>query len=501
MKTENSFSFLHKICENLDKYKSKNAFYINDTFFTYSDFAASVSKIRKGIEFTKKDKSNYIGIMQSTEIETYASVIAVLLSGHGFVVLNPKTPIERNLSIVEQSQLSILLTTSEVEFETTAQIINTKSLPNTEFYLNTSNVSIYQPAYLLFTSGSTGIPKGVPISMANLISFFDSFFSFGYELSEKDNFLQMFDLTFDVSVATTLLPLIVGGCNYAVSFDDVKYLSVYKLLENHEITFATLVPSILSYLKPYFNEIQIDSLKYCILTAEASFQAILEQWQECVPNAKLVNLYGPTEATIWCFEYLWEKEKSAKSAYNGLISIGKPMKNMEAIIINEKGEQVKEGEKGELCISGSHLTENYLNNPEKNKQAFFYDKINGIEKRFYKTGDISFIDISGDYMYCGRLDNQIQIEGFRVELNEIEHYTREYTKLNNIAVLAHENKIGNLELYLFLESSQVDEADLKAYLQSKLPRYMIPKNFLNIPKFPLTASDKIDRIKLREMLK
>ena len=188
-----------------------------------------------------------------------------------------------------------------------------------------------------------------------------------------------------------------------------------------------MAPSMLRYLKPYFGEIDLPVLKYCILTGEASPVDLVHQWQKCVPNAQLFNFYGPTETTIYCTYYKIDRGGEIKTLY-GMLSIGKPMKNVKAIVADEKHNILPKGEKGELCICGEQVSPGYWNSPEKNAQAFFEKEWNGLTERFYHTGDLCYIDNEDDLMLYGRLDSQAKIQGYRVELGEIEHHAREYLK-------------------------------------------------------------------------
>ena len=158
-------------------------------------------------------------------------------------------------------------------------------------------------AYILFTSGSTGKPKGVPITRGNLAAFASIFPGHDIMLDENDRCLQCFDLTFDISVQCYLLPLLHGACTYTIPHDQIKFTYVYGLLDDHELTFAVMAPSMIHHLRPYFDEIYLEKLRYCLMVAEATPTELLEEWFEHIPNARVFNFYGPTEATIYCVSY------------------------------------------------------------------------------------------------------------------------------------------------------------------------------------------------------
>jgi amino acid adenylation domain-containing protein len=491
---------LNNLKNSIIVHENANAFHINNSFYSYKQLSENISIIQKLLKSEKKD-SNIVGIVTNDDIETYASILAIWFSGLSYVPISSKTPKERNSNIISQAEIQTILSSSAqisnfIDIEK-VNIIYTNNQKSSNSEIEIIDTQKDDLSYTLFTSGSTGIPKGVPISRKNVEAFVESFFALNYNFDKSDRFLQMFELTFDVSVACTLIPLLVGACVYTVPSDEVKYTYIYKLLENHKITVATLVPSVLAYLKPYFEEINLPDLKYCILTAEASYHKILTDWQKCIPNAEIWNLYGPTEATVWCLSYKWENTNDINKQYNGLIPIGSSMKNVDAIIIDEIKKIVQKGEKGELCVSGNHITKGYLKNEKRNKEVFFIID----EKRFYKTGDLSFENIYGDIMYCGRIDNQVQIQGFRVELGEIEHHTRNFTKIANVAAIAVTNEFENTEIHLYVENYIENTKIIYEYLKTKIPTYMLPSAIISLQSFPVNASNKIDRIALKKLIK
>ncbi|MCF8296590.1 MAG: AMP-binding protein [Bacteroidales bacterium] len=492
-----NYNTLEKISQNFEKEGDKVAFHINDKDYLYKDLSQLVSDYQA---ILKKIESNSIGVLVSNSIECYAIQLAIWLTGKTFIPLNPKNPIIRNQKILEEASIIVLFHNYHQGIENyrddLLNIINLSEIESVaDSFPSIINVKEDTIAYILFTSGSTGVPKGVAINWRNINSFVDSFLSYDFLYLEEERFLQMFDFSFDVSVASTIIPLILGFSIYTVSDTGVKFTEVYSILEEKEITFAALVPSTLSFLKPFFEEINLPHLRNCILTAEASDNGIVKQWKKCIPNARIFNFYGPTEATIWSTAFEWEKWDNIKD-YHGMPPIGKPLKNVNAIIIDKSENILGANIKGELCLSGDHVTLGYSNDNDKNITSFIY--IEGI--RYYKTGDICFFDLDGDIMYCGRLDHQVQLRGYRVELNEIEFIIKKQFKVNNVIAIPHKKEDGATSVILFIEGYSGGSHEPMEYLKTVLPDYMLPKKIIMLEKFPINNSDKVDRKKLQELI-
>lgn len=489
---------LQPFLESASTFESRNAFCINEEFHSYKEFLNIISKIR--ILLAKSDfKEGNVGIVANDDIETYASIFAVWMEGLAYVPLHPKQPIERNNEIIDQAEIGLILDSSESTRFDNHQVINTIKLDHIYSEPINNEFPDNKLAYILFTSGSTGKPKGVTISRENIASFIKSFFTGGIEIDENDRCLQAFDLTFDVSVQSFLIPLIKGACVYTIPHDQIKYSYVYGLLEDHELTFGAMAPSMIRYLRPYFDEIRIPSMKYNILTAEASPYDLVKEWQECIPNAVIYDYYGPTEATIYCTYYKIPEETAVKTL-NGMLSIGKPMDGLKAIIIDEDKIISEPNLKGELCIAGPQVTPGYWKNDEKNKSTFVNKSVDGKQYRYYKTGDAAHYDPQGDIMLSGRIDFQVKLQGYRVELGEIEFHARNFLGGKNAVAIPFENQAGNTELAMFIESEILTQDKLVAYLKSKLPSYMIPGKFYCKDKFPINTNGKVDRNELRKFL-
>ena len=499
MKTTFCKTILDSIVNAVNRFPNRPAFCINEKHFTYLQFGQCVSKIKTQLKKTEY-RNTMIGLVINDDLETYASIFALWLEGLCYVPLHPNWPLERCLDICEQVELDLILDSSETSRYENIRVLNTAQLEYAGDCLEPKEgISDEELAYILFTSGSTGKPKGVMMMRRNVAAFMDSFWQTGIKITEEDRCLQCFDLSFDVSVQGYLVPLSKGACCYTVPYGQIKYIYVSGLIEDHQLTFGAMAPSMLRYIKPYFDEIDASSLKTCILTAEACPLNLMKDWYNCATNTEIYDFYGPTECTIYCTYYKLNRWGENKTI-NGSVSIGKPLANCTAIILDENGNECKPCEKGELCIAGDQVTKGYWKNEEKNASSFFYKEIDGVKMRFYHTGDLCFKDADGDIMYSGRLDHQAKIQGFRVEMGEIEWHAREFLGDKDVVCMAFDNKDGLTEIAMFIESEEFNPDEMIAYMRTKMPSYMIPTRLFYVPAFPLNANDKTDKVKLKNMI-
>lgn len=489
---------LQPLITSIGNHSLGHAFCISETFYTYDHFAQLISDIRKRVSEESISHKN-VGLVANDDIETYASIFALWLDGFAYVPIHPKQPKDRGQEIINQASIDLVLDSSDVFAFHSVKSITTKHLPTSVLNLNPRIVNENELAYILFTSGSTGKPKGVPITRANIGSFMKSFNETGFNLTHLDRCLQCFDLTFDVSVQSYLSALTVGACVYTVPHDEIKNNYVYGLLEDHQLTFGAMAPSMVRFFKPYFDEIRLPNLRHCILTAEASPLDLIEEWANCIPNARIFDFYGPTEATIYCTWYELKRDTTNKHA-NGLLCIGKTMNYLQSIIVDEQLNRLEVGKKGELCIAGPQLTLGYWQNPTLNTSVFFEKEIDGLHYRFYKTGDLCYTDAEGDIHYCGRKDTQVKIQGYRIELGEIEYHARNFLSGKNAVAIAFEDSTSTTQIALFIEAVIDVNTTLFEYLATKIPSYMIPSRLINLDVFPLNQNGKIDKNMLNKTI-
>lgn len=488
-------NFINNLSFALDSNVSSNAFCINDTYYTYGVLNQHISKITNELIDLNKGR---VAIFCENNIETYAAILSCWTLGFSYVPILKKNPVNRNLDILVDAGISNILCSDkrglDDNYVNQFNLIDVSSINKAgESKVQPRFISGEMEAYVLFTSGSTGKPKGVPISFANLQCFLDSFEDSGFEIKQDDRCLQMFELTFDVSISSFLTALLAGACVYTVSDKGHKYIDVLRIINNYHLTKIQIVPSILKLGQPLFKRIDFSSVDCCILTGEATSILELQEFINVAPDVSIYNYYGPTECTIYC-SFLRINNDSIKS-YNGVVSIGKPFRHATFLLLDAAGNEVEKGSKGELWISSNQLTTGYVDSG-LNQVAFkiFKDQI------FYKSGDICWEDELGDFYYSGRVDNQVQIQGFRVELGEIEFKSRETLGLNCVAIdMLNEKNFA--EIVLVLESNEVRlQEDIKQELLHVLPLYMIPLHIFFLNNFPLTQSGKTDRNMIRTLL-
>jgi D-alanine--poly(phosphoribitol) ligase subunit 1 len=442
-----------------------------------------------------------IGVLTGDDLGTYASILAVLASGAAYVPLNRKNPAARNRAIVEQADLDLVLSSKPTEELERLQSVLPRRL-DAVFAADVTErrrVSWAAPAgddlaYLFFTSGTTGVPKGVPIRHRNLDAFAAAVIADpSYAFSPNDRFLQMFELTFDLSVMSFLAPLAVGASCHVVPDVGIASLEIARLLDEREITVALMVPSVLSYLRRYLEELRFPALRHSLFCGEALSHSSTVAWSRSVPAARIRNVYGPTEATIFCTEFEWEEGVSAEQSVNDVVPIGKPLVGTSLRIVDAHSAAVPDGAQGELCLLGEQLASGYWRDAERSRAAFVAAADGQVA---YRTGDLALRNSFGNYVYCGRADAQIQVDGHRVELGEVEHHLRSFLEGVAVAAAPVRTEDGRQEFVAFVEQKAVDERRVKEYLLTKLPDYMLPRRVIGVAEFPLNLNGKVDRKEL-----
>lgn len=491
--------FLTPLLRNKDS--NNKAICVRDKFITYSELFDRIDYV---ISQVKDLPDKYIGLYATDDAMTYASIVGLWFCGKAYVPLNPNQPMERHLEVINSVSLQNVLTSdANYTADGRANMIITSGIDFTDYNRQTNlqplEVADDELAYILFTSGSTGKPKGVQINRGNVGAFIDSMNNIGLDITEKDKCLQPFDLTFDFSVSSYLIPLVNGACMYTVPNKAVKFTYIAGLLEDYHLTVLQMVPSMIRNLLPYMDEVDTSSVRFNILCGEALFPNVIIDWHKSNPEMVTYNMYGPTEDTVFCTYYLINKENINDlelSKQSGAVSIGIDFKNNESRVIDENDIFIEDyNTLGELCLCSSQLSPGYWNRPDENSEKFFEKG----GKRWYKTGDLCYLADNGNFMHEGRSDSQVKINGFRVELGEIENIYKKLTG-NFCIVLPYTNAQNNIELAIIIEAKEYDYSKHKKDMAEILPAYEIPATWLFLQKLPLNQNGKIDRRSLKELL-
>jgi len=462
-----SVSFVSLLRDRLSQNSNRPAFIIRSVEYSYAQLNTLIQERIVHIQASLSDEPA-IGLYCYDDIETYAFLLACLMTGKAYVPLHPSHPKDRNDRIQALAKLGYIYSPgNELTAVSTEQFHSDNSLA-------VDNTS----AYILFTSGSTGIPKGVPITHRNLNTFIEACQRASIVAREEDRFLQMFDLTFDLSVFSFLYPLCHGACVCTVPTDEVKHFGVYRILEEQNISVALMVPSVMEMLKPYFSDLELPALQQLLFCGEALRAETMQALIPYLPNTEIRNVYGPTEATIFCTSYILHKHPDKWLSKNGILSIGEPLWNTRLQISSEE----------ELLISGAQVTTGYVNDSDKNKQSFVSES----GQNWYKSGDLAIQDASGNYLYIGRKDQQVKIQGYRIEPGEIEFQLNQILQTRRGLICACiKDQVS--ELHAVIEGAPEDTEGWKSALRKKLPGYMQPVCWHFIPEFPLNVNGKTDR--------
>jgi len=512
---------------SIDKNKNKNALWVNNKYYTYKKLDEISNRYS---EIYSKNNSNFVCILSEKNIYCYASILSVVKDGRTYVPLNPKFPVEKNKQIFNSSGAKILVV--ESKFINQAKfIVNSKSrkkvliiVPDKKlpaFKNKISNCEIYSKkdfhlsnkkkftfrktnpltiCYILFTSGSTGLPKGVPINNSNLMSYLKNVYA-KYKPNFRDKFSHNFDLTFDLSIHDIFLSWISGACLYVTPDDQL--LNPGYFIKKHNITMWFSVPSlgINMYKMKQLKKNIFPSIRQTLFCGEALPSTLVEKWSEAAPNSKIDNLYGPTETTIAITSYCWKKDQSSKECFNGIVPIGIPFKGQKTYLSEPKNFKTKFKKIKELCFSGPQVFKGYLKNKKMNIEKFLRKKDKTL---WYKTGDLVEKNLNGNFIYLGRLDRQIKVKGFRVEIQEVENLIKKVTKSNYSAVigwpLVDESKYSYSGMIVFiLKQIKIKDELIIKRLGKKLPFYSIPQKIIRLKKFPINFNGKIDYKKLSSL--
>jgi amino acid adenylation domain-containing protein len=508
-----NYNIAQPFFESAKKYPDKLALFADGENYTYRELLERVLRIADWLADGDQGPKR-VGIYGSRSAEACIGILAAAWVGAAYVPISLKQPEIRVANLLERSGLDALiadrtgsrmltarvleaapakvLAAGDPATATAKQIASFDRLPSGMQFRSPVEVGPDTVAYILYTSGSTGMPKGVMLPSRAVRYFIDAMQA-DYPLSHEDRVAETANVSFDVSVYNMFAAWNAGASLHVIP--SAQSMAPAKFVQEHEITTWFSVPSLAVFMirMGLLKAGVFPSLRYTFFCGEPLLTSVAETWHNAAPNSAVINMYGPTEATVMC---MGQEYRAGCVSTRDCVAIGRPFPGMQAAIA-EAGKFLSPGEQGELLLAGPQLALGYLDDPEKTAARFV--TIDG--GRWYRTGDLAFCDKNGIFHYLGRVDNQVKILGYRVELEEIECHLRDASGSSEVAAVPWPIQNGSATGVVgFVVTHNASEEDIKASLQQRLPSYMVPTRVYVLPKLPLNNNGKVDRNALTVIL-
>ncbi len=498
---------IHELFEvQVERTPDTVAVVFEDQQLTYRELNARANQLAHHLRSLGVKPEGFVGICVERSLSMVIGLLAILKAGGAYVPLDPVNPKERLAFILSDAAVSVLLTqqhlienlpqhqTRVVCLDTNWENIAQQSQQNPISECTTDNL-----AYIIYTSGSTGQPKGVLVNHSNVVRLFTATESW-YNFNQQDIWTLFHSIAFDFSVWEIWGALLYGGQLVVVPY----WLSrspedFYKLLLTQQVTVLNQTPSAFRQLIQVEESLENTnnlSLRKVIFGGEALQLESLRPWFERHgdQSPQLINMYGITETTV---HVTYRPLTMADLEVTSASLIGRPIGDLQVYLLDRYGQAVPIGVPGEMHIGGAGVVRGYLNRPELTPERFipnrFSDKPNA---RLYKSGDQARYLPNGDIEYLGRIDHQVKVRGFRIELGEIEAVITQHPIIRETVVVVYEESADSQGIVAYIapqKEQTLTISELRSFLESKLPSYMIPAAFVTLEVLPLTPNGKIDR--------
>ncbi|EOV9527059.1 amino acid adenylation domain-containing protein [Bacillus cytotoxicus] len=492
-----------------------------DEKVTYSELDHLSNRLAHCLREKGVKRGDLIGIMTNPGPYMLIGMLGILKSGAAYVPLDPSYPLNRIHYILNHAKVEILL--SEQAFKTQiSQLLQKQTLMDIVVYIDPWETDVQMSLQqieketwmsyshqeierinhpddimtVLYTSGSTGHPKGVVLQhrgYMNRLNWHQDIF----KLKLGERVAQKTSCCFDVSIWELFWPLMFGGTVCPVHKDVVRNpWRLARWIIETRISVMHFVPSLFG---EFIHSIEdkayhFPNLRWLIFSGEALPASVIKKWlQTYGESTGLANLYGPTEASIDVTYHIIEGNQILDGSENSIL-IGKPLNNVHVKILDEDMREVPKGTIGELWIGGIQLAKGYLNNPSKTKEAFKMNLFSEIPGDYlYRTGDLVKMRPDGNLEYHGRIDNQVKVRGFRVELGEIEAVIHSHSSVKEVGVVTLDSPEEHKQLIACVVGNCLEEQELKRFIGQKLPYYMIPHRIEFLSSLPKNHNGKLDR--------
>ncbi len=503
-------SVLSYLEETAERLPDKVAFFDAENKITFMELRNRAVDLGFHIKDTVQGRRNPILIYLPKTVDSIVAFMGVLYSGNFYTPTDIRFPAEKVKSVYDTLKPSAVIVNTEtmekfqnIGIKGEILLLNIDEAGHCNRYGEVQSlldaILDVDPVYTFFTSGSTGTPKGVIINNHNIIDYTDWAVN-TFHINENTVMGNQSPFYFDISTQDIYTTLKTGA---TLGIIPVTYFAfpirVLQFIKENDINFLYWVPSAFIHIANYdlLKSVTLDKVELIMFGGEVMPVKQLNYWRRHLPNLKTVaNVYGPTEATVNCTYYILDRE--FEDTEN--LPLGKACENTGLIVLGEDNKVIdasKIGELGELCVYGSSLSAGYWGDQEKTDEKYVTNPCCSYYKqRMYLTGDLVFYNEKGELVFAGRKDFQIKHSGYRIELGEIEAAAMGNERVINVCAAYHENK---KEIVLFYQGNIEDE-ELRDYLFTIIPKYMVPTLYYKLKAFPYNDNGKIDRVQLQKEL-
>jgi amino acid adenylation domain-containing protein len=496
-------SCIHEVFEHEAARRPKAvAVRFGDQHLTYRELNERANQLARKLRDLGVGPEVMVGTLIERSLEMVIGLLGILKAGGAFVPMDLSYPKERLAFMAADTKSPVLVVHAE-----TMRAASTESWSDARLVdLNNAELNDYRKdnlenlsgpeslAYVMYTSGSTGCPKGVMVPHRAVVRLVrnTNYLEFG----ETEVFLQFSPISFDASTLEIWGPLLNGGCVAVAPPRTQSLEEIGATIRRLGVTTAWFTAGLFNLMVDQ----RIDDLKplrQLLAGGDALSVSHVRKAFEALPDCRLVNGYGPTEGTTFsCCHTITRADTLGTS-----IPIGRPISNTRVYVLNSRGELAGVGEEGELYVAGDGLARGYLNQPEMTTERFLTAQVADVPERLYKTGDLVRSRCDGAVEFLGRIDDQVKISGYRIEPGEIEACLKEHPEVRDAAVIARRLGAGEKKLYGYVvlhdrTRSGTSLPDLLSFVKNKLPAYMVPTQLLSIDSLPLSVNGKVDRAAL-----
>ena len=512
----------HIVDNSAERFPDREAFKCGDSVLTYSQLQIKTRQLASYLQDAGVQKGDRVGVYLERSLESAIAIYGIMQAGAVFVPLDPSAPISRTAFLIRDCGIEHLITSRSQEKKVAKCIKNVvlRSIVGVDTPLVVSTISwdqifaislsAYQAvsidendlAYIMYTSGSTGLPKGIMHTHASGLSYARLSSSL-YEVSPDDRLANHAPLHFDISTFGYFSGPYASACTVILQDAHTIFpVNLSSLIEKEQITIWYSVPLALIQLleKGLIENYDTSSLRWVLFGGEVFISKYLTTLMELWPQATFSNVYGPAEVNQCTYYHLYNSSQIVDP-----LPLGTIWDETTYCIVDENNTSLTQaGVSGELAIHSTTMMKGYWNNEQLTAASTFIKMdTSGNERWYYKTGDIVQINEDGHLVFIGRNDAQVKVRGYRIDLGEIEAILTKHEKVQEAAIVLSENSAGEKEISAAVKMhpfSLTTPKDLKLYCKAQLPFYAIPGSFFILEDFPRNSSDKIDRKEIKKII-